>query len=161
MEFNLNKLKENPTIVSYDDVISQTEGTLINPEEIDLSEVVVGDLGPDFDPNIIANNEIDTSAFTDEIDNLNETIADISESIDSDSITETVETISSTDDLVESIQSIGENLEESIQQVAEESNQFAEDLMQATEEYLNQEICTPIATWSWDTMSYTQGTSCD
>jgi hypothetical protein len=189
VEFNLNKLKENPTIVSYDDVIAQTEGTLINPEEIDLSDVVVGDLGPDFDPNIIANNEIDASAITDEldnlnetvsqvsesisdttesmdsfmeeVDNLNETIADISESIDSDSITETVETISNTDDLVESIQSIGENLEESIQQVAEESNQFAEDLMQATQEYLNQEICTPIATWSWDTMSYTQGTSCD
>jgi hypothetical protein len=212
VEFNLNKLKENPTIVSYDDVIAQTEGTLINPEEIelsdvvvgdlgpdfdpniitnneiDLSDVVVGDLGPDFDPNIIANNEIDTSALTDEIDNLNETvsqvsesisdttesmdsfmeevdnlnetIADISESIDSDSITETVETISSTDDLVESIQSIGENLEESIQQVAEESNKFAEDLTKATEEYF-QGICAPIVTWSWDTMSYSESTSCD
>jgi len=201
VEYNLNKLKEQPTIVAYEDVLTQNNNTIINPEEIDLSEVIVGEMGPDFDPNTITNNNIDTSSFTNEIDKMNETVAqvtgnisdttesidtfmeqvdninesvaqatesmndtvaEISESIDTESISSGIEAFTNSDELTSSFDAIENQMNDLIQSTEEIKETL---LNQDLNDYLDSPAmelpCTPMNTWSWDTMSYTQSTTCD
>ena len=119
IEYNLHKLKNEPNIVNYDEVLKGNNNIMVNTDDINLNDVLVGETGPDIDSSIITNNQIDTSAFTSEVNKINETVAQVTGNIST--------TTDSIDSFMEQVDNINESvaqINDSVAQVTENINEF-------------------------------------
>ena len=109
-QLDFQKSKMGPTLVSWDDVVAKAEAGGME-----------GGLGPDFDPKNITNDEIDTSAFNNEVDKLNETVSQVTENISdtTNSISQVTENIGDTTDSINSFMEEVDNLNETIADISE------------------------------------------
>ena len=123
VEYNLHKLKNEPNIVNYDEVLKGNNNIMINSDDINLNNVLLGETGPDIDSSIITNNQIDTSAFTSEVNKINETVAQVTGNIST--------TTDSIDSFMEQVDNINESvaqINESVSQVTENINETVADI---------------------------------
>lgn len=122
-EYQMDKLKNTPTIVSnYDDMPQFDGNAFTNIDGNALSKNIDGNaLSENIDVSNINNNTIDTSAFTKEIDNINETVSQVTGDIanSTDSIDSFMEQV---DNLNESVSQVTESINQTVSEISESIN---------------------------------------
>ncbi len=122
-EYQMDKLKNTPTLVTdYDDMLQINSNAFANIDGNALSKNIDGNaFGENIDVSNINNNTIDMSSFTKEIDNINETVSQVTGNIanSTDSIDSFMEQV---DNLNESVAQVTESMSQTVSEISDSIN---------------------------------------